>query len=881
MPEAERQPVRLADYRPPDFLIGRADLHFDLDPASTLVRSRLHLRRNPAASGRGDLVLDGEDLVLEEILVDGRPLADDRFRLDSASLTIFAPPDSLVLETVARTSPAANTRLEGLYVSGNKLCTQCEAEGFRRITWFIDRPDVLSRFQVTMAADRGRYPVLLANGNLEDSGDLSGGRHWARWVDPFPKPCYLFALVAGDLVRISDTFRTASGRDIRLEIYVEPHNRDRCGHAMWSLKKAMAWDEEVFGLECDLDQYMIVAVDDFNMGAMENKGLNIFNSRYVLASPETATDSDFENITAVIGHEYFHNWTGNRVTCRDWFQLSLKEGLTVYRDQEFTADTFSRGVKRVRDARLMTAHQFAEDAGPLAHPVRPSEYLEINNFYTLTVYEKGAELVRMFETLLGRETFIAGIRRYIEENDGTAATVEDFVRAMEEVSGRDLSAMLTWYGQAGTPDLEAETSWDREAETLTLRLSQHHQPSPGQPEKRPAPVPVSLAMFTSGGEEMTFIPPGGDDAVAAATVVLTEERGEFVFSGVRESPRVSLLRGFSAPVRLRYSQTADELALILASDNDPYARWRAGHELCSRFILAAVREGRETVGGGEAETIAAAWARLLDALPGADCDLLSLLLRVPDFDSLAGGLEDGFDPVLLATVRDNLAACLARMLAERWDMVAEEVFPPPPYRFSPETAGRRRLAWLALDYLARTGAGFGRVWDIFASADNMSDELAALTLLLHRGAPESSRAVSRFLARWENEPLLVDKLLAARVTVPEESAVAVVEEIIASPFFKDPNPNRLRAVLSSFASGNPIAFHRADGRGYRLLAGQVAAVDRKNPQTASRLFSPLSRWQRYDPVRAGLMRECIDELAAGDLSADLAEVVEKSRGLRA
>ncbi len=873
LPESEPSPIRLGDYLPPAFFVDRVDLHFDLDPGNTLVRSRLSLRANPAVDAGGDLVLDGIDLDLLEISIDERPLAVGTYCLSSQSLTVFSPGAEFTLETVVRINPAANTRLEGLYLSGGKLCTQCEAEGFRRITWFPDRPDVLARYQVTLAADRERFPVLLANGNLEDSGVLADGRHWARWRDPFAKPSYLFALVAGDLVCVRDHHRTMSGREIKLEIYVEPHNRDRCGHAMWSLKQAMAWDEAVFGLECDLDQYMIVAVDDFNMGAMENKGLNIFNSRYVLASPETATDSDFENITAVIGHEYFHNWTGNRVTCRDWFQLSLKEGLTVYRDQEFSAAVFSRGVNRIRDVRLLMAHQFAEDAGPLAHPVRPDEYFEINNFYTLTVYEKGAELVRLFATFLGRDTFIAGVKRYIVENDGTAATVEDFIHAMEAESGRDLGLMLDWYTQAGTPELYLEQEYEPRTGELTLRLEQRHRPSPGQAKKKDLVIPVTIGLLGPDGALVPFILNGREEMEAC--LVLAGAGEDFMLTGVGGEATVSALRHFSAPVRLRFRQSAVELARILVHDSDPFCRWRAGQELGGIFIKKAVRDRRDELPATEIDIIVNAWETLISQARGSDPDLLSLLLRLPDFDALANDLKD-LDPGILYRVRDNLATALGTRLAQGWRDLFAVIVPRGQYVFTPLSAGRRRLAWLCLDYLLRAGEGTDSAWQRFHGADNMSDELAGLAVLLHHRVTGAEAAAARFLGRWGNDPLLVDKFLALKVGIPAVETLDVVEDIIASSFFSSPNPNRMRAVLGAFANTNPLAFHRVDGRGYRLLAGQLKDIDRKNPQAAARLFAPFSRWRRYEPVRAGIMRREIETLRRGNLSPDLSEMVEKS-----
>ena len=875
------QPIRREDYRVPDFLIERVDLDFDLREDGTIVSSRLSVRRNPdSADQAAPLALDGEDLKLVSLALNGEALGDSGYRLERERLVIPEVPERFELAVVTEIAPHRNTTLQGLYVSQGNFFTQCEAEGFRRITFFLDRPDVMARYTTTITAEAARYPVLLSNGNPDDSGKLEGGRHWARWVDPFPKPSYLFALVAGDLVPLEDSFVTRSGRKVTLRIYVRREDLDKCGHAMASLKKAMAWDEEVFGREYDLDLFMIVAVSDFNFGAMENKGLNIFNTKYVLAQPETATDADYLGIEGVVAHEYFHNWTGNRITCRDWFQLSLKEGLTVFRDQEFSSDMNSRAVKRIADVRRLRAAQFPEDAGPTAHPVRPDSYIAIDNFYTPTVYEKGAEVVRMIRTLIGPECFRAGMDLYFERHDGQAVTCEEFVKAMEDASGVELKQFRRWYAQAGTPELAIEERWDEAGHALDLTIRQSVPPTPGQPDKAPMVIPLAMGLLDQDGSAMPAPLEGENAAQAGARVLaVTEAEQRFRFPGLARRPVPSLLRGFSAPVRLK-PPTRDRLLFLFAHDDDPFARWDAGQQLASALLLeiasAARRGERFALDPAFIEAFAATLAdERLD--PAFKAEAIGL----PSEAYLADQM-DVADPQSVFEAREAARATLAAELGDRLRPLYAALAEAGPYSIAPTAMGRRSLKNAALSYLAAPQAGAGGLELLlrqFRSGGNMTDVLAALALLADRPEPVREAAFSEFYERWQNEPLVVDKWFALQAMSRLPDTVERVRQLLKHPAFTYGTPNRVYALIANFGAGNPVRFHAPDGSGYRFVTDQVLTLDPKNPQVASRLIAPLARWRRQAKERQDLMRgELRRMLDFPQLSKHSFEIASKAMG---
>ncbi|MEW5790775.1 MAG: aminopeptidase N [Pseudomonadota bacterium] len=873
------QVIYLKDYMPPAYLVDTVDLHFELGEAVSTVRSRLGLQRNPdGGAGAPPLVLDGQALELVSVAMDGRQLALDAYAVDSERLVIAAPPAACTLEIVTRLKPQENTALEGLYKSGGNFCTQCEAQGFRRITYFPDRPDVMARYTTTIVAEQARYPVLLSNGNLVESGVLDDGRHWARWQDPFPKPSYLFALVAGDLVRIEDSFTTRSGRPVALHLYVQRQNADKCEHAMRSLKQAMQWDEDVYGREYDLDVYMIVAVDDFNMGAMENKGLNIFNSKYVLARPDTATDSDYEGIQAVIGHEYFHNWTGNRITCRDWFQLSLKEGLTVFRDQEFSADMGSRAVKRINDVKRLRSAQFPEDAGPMAHPVRPESYIEISNFYTATVYEKGAEVIRMMHTLLGPAGFRQGMDLYFERHDGQAVTTEDFVKCMEDANGADLGQFRLWYSQAGTPVLEAAGSHDAAERTYTLRVWQSCPPTPGQPEKAPMHIPLALGLLDADGCEIPLQLAGEAAPVGTSRVLnLRQTEESFCFVNVPSAPVPSLLRGFSAPVKLRMAYSDAELAFLLAHDTDPFSRWEAGQQLAGNLMLRLIDEHRAGRPLVLDPALANAYARTLQS---ADLDpaFKALALTLPA-ESYVAELMEVVDPQAIHVVREFLRRALAEALRDDWLRAYEAHRDEGPYRIDGAAIGRRSLKNLCLGYLMSLDEPDPRARCMaqFRSAGNMTDAIGALSLLANSDSAERVEALAAFYERWRHDALVVDKWFTIQATAKLPGTLDEVKRLLQHPAFELKNPNKVRALIGAFAHGNPARFHDAGGAGYAFVAEQVLRLDPLNPQVAARLVAALSRWRRFDAGRQALMRAQLERiLAAPSLSKDVYEIVAKS-----
>ena len=931
---AEPAATRLADHAPPPFLVDAVDLDFELGEERTLVRAKLKMRRNPAAPPPADPVLDGRGLDTRSVRIDGEAVSGNRIEIAAETLTIRDAPDAFVLETEVAIRPGENKSLEGLYASSGNLCTQCEAEGFRKITWFPDRPDVMARYRTRIVADPRRFPVMLSNGNDVERGALEDGRRYVVWEDPFPKPSYLFALVAGRLECVEDTFTTRSGREVALRIHVQAHNLDKCAHAMRSLKRAMRWDEDVYGLEYDLDTFMIVAVDDFNMGAMENKGLNVFNSKYVLARPDTATDADFAAIEAVIAHEYFHNWTGNRVTCRDWFQLSLKEGLTVFRDQEFSADTGSRAVKRIRDARMLRSHQFPEDAGPMAHPVRPDSYIEISNFYTLTIYVKGAEVIRMMHTLLGDAGFKAGMKLYFERHDGQAVTTDDFVAAMEDASGVDLRQFRRWYVQAGTPVLAARGVYDAARSEYVLDVEQRTPPTPGQPEKLPLHVPVRLALLGGDGGNLPLHCAEASLAGEREAVLdVREPKQAFRFSNVPACPVPSLARGFSAPVKVEVERGDDELVFLIANETDPFNRWDAVQEYSTKLMLGMIEKrlagakagagagdhrltgpgagageerrtdtgigaGRNPSGNADAGADAGQ-DRLADTGAGTDADL-------PDeFVSAVRALllDDALDPAFIAEaltlpsesnladrmetiaveaiheVREAVKATLARRLADAFVSVREANRSSAPYRFEAEDAGRRALKNLCLGYLMELDDP--AVWTDcgrqLESADNMTDALAALACFAN--SPHGwkrDRWLDWFEERWKDDPLVLDKWFSIQATSRRPGAIHRVRRLLRHRAFDIENPNRVRALIGAFCHGNQRRFHDASGEGYIFLSSYVLAIDAFNPQTAARLLGAASHWRRLDPDRRALLRAELEHVrAAPGLSKDCYEVVSK------
>ncbi len=874
---APPQTIFLKDYKSPAYLIEQVSLAFQLHDTATKVTAAASYFLNPDRNAKREpLVLYGEDVQLVDIAIDGRSLAPKEYVARDGILEIAEVPERFELKVTTIIDPLNNTSLEGLYLSNGNFCTQCEAEGFRKITYYPDRPDVLTRFRVRIEAER-TYPVLLSNGNLVDAGELPEGRHYAVWEDPFRKPSYLFALVAGDLVCIEDRYRTLSGRDVLLQIYVEERNRRFCDHAMRSLQKSMQWDEEVYGLEYDLDRYMIVAVDDFNMGAMENKGLNVFNSKYVLAHPDTATDTDFLGVESVIGHEYFHNWTGNRVTCRDWFQLSLKEGLTVFRDQEFSADMNSAAVKRIEDVRVLRQFQFPEDAGPMAHPVRPSSYVEINNFYTTTVYNKGAEVIRMMQTLLGREAFIAGVRHYLRKHDGQAATCDDFVAAMEETGQKDLSQFKNWYHQSGTPELEYAESYDPDRRTFTLSLAQSCPPTPGQPSKQPFLIPVAVGLLDQAGDDLPLQLEGEAESGGTTRVLeLTEARQDFVFVNMPIRPVVSLLRGFSAPVQLKTAISNEDLAFRLAHDPDTFNRWEAGQQLATRELL---NNYKKLATGEDAfslsQVFTGAWQTAL-ADEQVDFSFLTLLLSLPTEQYLADQLSQ-FDPALISQVRLLARRALARenrnLLKARYLAMQSG----DAYSLDPVAVGRRSLASFCLSQLMLVAGDEEETLCLgqYRQASNMTDRLAALTALVNSSSTARKEVLDDFYEQWQAYPLLLDKWFALQALAQTESVFEDVQRLLSHPRFSYANPNRVRSLVGAFTQ-NLDAFHRADGGGYRWLAEQVLLLDARNPQLAARLAGPFTRWKRLEEGRKKLMQAELERLSHATLSKDLYEIVSKS-----
>ncbi|MCT4714303.1 aminopeptidase N [Enterobacteriaceae bacterium H18W14] len=857
------------DYRAPDYSISDIDLTFDLDATKTLVTAISKVSRQ--GSAQVALRLDGGDLTLVSIHVDGK--AWEEYRLEEGALVLEQLPDNFLLTIVNEISPAANTALEGLYQSGEALCTQCEAEGFRHITWYLDRPDVLARFTTKIIADKTKYPYLLSNGNRVAGGDLENGRHWVQWQDPFPKPCYLFALVAGDFDVLRDSYKTRSGRDVVLELFVDRGNLDRAGWAMTSLKASMKWDETRFGLEYDLDIYMIVAVDFFNMGAMENKGLNIFNSKYVLARAETATDKDYLDIERVIGHEYFHNWTGNRVTCRDWFQLSLKEGLTVFRDQEFSSDLGSRAVNRIQNVRTMRAMQFAEDASPMAHPIRPDKVIEMNNFYTLTVYEKGSEVIRMLHTLLGEENFQKGMQLYFERHDGSAATCDDFVQAMEDASNVDLSHFRRWYSQAGTPIVSVRDDYNPETEQYTLTISQVTPPTAEQQEKHPLHIPFDIELYDNEGKVIP-LQKGGHPVHHVLNVTQAEQT--FVFDNVYFQPVPSLLREFSAPVKLEYKWSDQQLTFLMRHARNDFSRWDAAQSLLATYIKLNVNRSQQKQPLSLPLHVADAFrAILLDEK--IDPALAAEILTLPSQNEIAE-LFQKIDPIAIAEVHEALTRTMATELADEF-LAIYNANKLDAYRVEHADIGKRALRNICLRYLA-----FGEqelaerlVRAQYDEADNMTDAIAALSAAVAAQLPCREELLAKYDEQWHQDGLVMDKWFVLQATSPAANTLSKVRELLNHRSFSLGNPNRIRSLIGAFAAGNPAAFHAVDGSGYQFMVEMLSELNRRNPQVASRLIEPLIRLKRYDDKRQEMMRAALEQLKGlENLSGDLFEKISKA-----
>jgi aminopeptidase N len=894
MRDATPQPINLKDYTPPAFLISTVDLEVDIRDGLATVHATLKVARNlaPGAPG-GPLVLDGRNLEPVSVAIDKRALAATEYSVDSTHLTIAQVPDAFTIETVVRFDPWKNTLLEGLYATKAGLVTQCEAEGFRHITYFIDRPDVMATYAITICADKARFPRLLANGNLVAQGEgepegwfMKGeaGRHWARWEDPFPKPSYLFAMVAADLDLLEDHYTTRSGKKALLQIYVERGKLDQTGFAMRSLKSCMQWDEEVFGLELDLERFMIVAVSDFNGGAMENKGLNIFNTKYILARSDTATDFDYFSVDKVVAHEYFHNWTGNRVTCRDWFQLSLKEGLTVYRDQEYSGDEYSRPVCRIQEVRALRDRQYPEDAGPMAHAVRPDSYVEINNFYTATVYDKGAEVVRMYATILGKEGFRKGMDLYFQRHDGQAVTCDDFRAAMANANGADLAQFARWYSQAGTPVVETRGEYDARKQTYTLHVKQSCPPTAGQPEKLPFVIPLAVGLVDLDGRDMPLALDEsavfrGAKQTTSAVLAVTEAEQAFVFRDVAEHPVPSLLRGFSAPIQLKHEYSDSELTHLMAYDSDAFNRWEAGQTLITRVLLAGVerlRAGREME---IPQAFTEAVGRLLsdgsrDPAFAAEC------LQLPAENYLAECMAVA-DPDAIHGARLKFMRDIATKYRTRFEGAFRHFSVPGPYSPDAAAAGRRALRNTALAYVSTIDDATSRALAFleYRRAENMTDAMAALTCLANCVGAERERALTMFYEKWKDEALVIDKWFRVQATSYLPGTLERVKNLTTHPAFDIKNPNRARALLHAFAMDNPLHFHAADGSGYRWVAEQLVALDRLNPQVAARLARTFDRWKKYDAGRQAHARKALESVRdTAGLSGNVAEVVGRALG---
>jgi len=856
--------------------VKQLDLHFDIGPEATTVHAEMEFQLKDGKHGPHSIVLNGSNLQLLSLAVNDRLLNEGDYIVVGETLTIPDVPATCVLKSEVLIHPAANTALEGLYISGEFLLTQCEAQGFRKITWFPDRPDVMTSYRVTLVADKSDYPILLSNGNEMDRGDLPDGRHWVRWHDPFPKPAYLFALVAGDLALIEEYFITRSGRNVALKIYVEAENTDRCDHAMASLINAMRWDEDRFGLEYDLDVYHIVATNDFNMGAMENKSLNIFNTKYVLARPDTATDTDYQGIEGVIGHEYFHNWTGNRVTCQDWFQLTLKEGLTVFRDEEFSADMQSRAVKRIQVVRDLRMRQFPEDDGPMAHPIRPDHYVEINNFYTATVYQKGAAIIRMYHTLLGESGFQKGMKLYFERHDGQAVSCDDFLAAMEDANGANLEHFSRWYSQSGTPQVSVTDRYDAATRKYTLTLEQHTPPCSYQAEKQPLVLPFALALLSADGKELPLQLEGEAEAAGTSRLLVIEDtQQEFTFTNIPEAPVPSLFRDFSAPVKILYDYTSTQLATLIEHDSDAYVRWDATQRMAVNAILEQCRRQAEGLELRLDPDLVKAFRGILSDQK-ADPALLAEAMTLPDEDYLADQMKvvdvDGIHAAR-QFIRKGLAGHLEKLFAGRYAALNDGV----TYQKSPAAMARRSLKNICLSYLLETEPGELLATAQVESSDNMTDTLAAIRGLIFVDSPRAEKALEEFERKWIDDALVMDKWFIMQAIKPGKQTVNRVRELMQHPSFSIKNPNKVRALIGVFSMLNPTGFHAANGSGYRFHADRVIELDPINPQMAARMASAFNRWKRYDDGRKAMMKSELQRISSiHTLSGDVTEILNNA-----
>lgn len=881
MAENNKQPqtIYLADYRAPDFFIEDVELIFDLNETRTRVTSTMNVRRNNEAVGK-PLVLNGRALTLVSVSLNGKILDAGEFETGAEELTIAALPNEFSLEIVTEINPGENTSLGGLYTSGGNFCTQCEAEEFRKITYYLDRPDVMARFTTIIKADKKCYPVLLSNGNCVEKGEYEDGRHWIKWQDPFPKPCYLFALVAGDLACIKDTFTTQSGREVDLHIYVQHHNADKCDHAMQSLKNAMDWDEKNYGREYDLDLYMVVAVDDFNMGAMENKGLNVFNSKYVLASSDTATDQDYQGIEGVIGHEYFHNWSGNRVTCRDWFQLSLKEGFTVYRDEEFSADMGSRGVKRIEDVNILRTHQFREDSGPMAHPVRPESYQEINNFYTVTVYNKGAEVVRMLAHLVGPEGFRKGTDLYFDRFDGQAVTTDDFVAAIEEANNSDFTQFKRWYNQAGTPLLTVSQEYEQDKNIFRLRIKQSCPATPGQKKKLALHIPLAVGLLDENGNDLPVKLKGRDDSLVEATTCVLDVcdyENVFEFEDIHGKPVPSLLRGFSAPVKLETDLSDDQYYFLMGNDSDSFNRWEAGQQMAVKLVLSQIekyQKGQELA--LDQNFINAMGKTLSDSQ--LDPALIAAAITLPS-EAYVSGFMEIIDPVAVHEVH----RFMLREIAEKLKQALLDTYinnnDCSDYRTDAQSIGRRSLKNTCLKYLMvqEDSDAIKMCEQQFNAAHNMTDVIAALGCLVNSENETKDNALASFYSKWQKDTLVLDKWFSLQATSRLPDTLDKVKTLTKDAAFSIKNPNKVRALIGAFCNANPVRFHDASGEGYRFLADNIIELDVLNPQVAARMSNAFSQWRRYSENLQTQMHNQMERIVGEKgLSRDVYEVISKS-----
>ena len=867
----------LADYLVPDYLVDNVALYFDLGRAETTVRSVLSMRRNPLGQG-GDCVLDGEKLTLKSIKIDGRELQGNEYLRTDKALLISKVPEQFDLEIEVLIHPDKNTALEGLYHSGRLLCTQCEAEGFRRITYYPDRPDIMAVFTVSIEAEKADWPIMLSNGNLEQKGQLENGRHWVSWHDPHPKPSYLFALVAGDLHIQKDSFVTTSGRKVALEIYVDVENSHKCDHALMSLKQAMKWDEERYGREYDLDIFMIVAVNDFNMGAMENKGLNIFNSACVLASPETATDRDYYRIQSIVGHEYFHNWSGNRVTCRDWFQLSLKEGFTVLRDQQFSADMNSAAVQRIEDVNQLRSMQFSEDAGPMSHPVRPASFIEISNFYTVTIYEKGAEVVGMIKTIVGDIGFRKGTDLYFDRHDGQAVTTDDFVKAIEDANRVDLTQFKRWYSQAGTPQLSIATEYDSTGQRYTLTINQHCEATPGQRHKEAFHIPVALGLLDKKGNIIQLQLDGEAASNVSETRILSvkESKQQFVFINVPSEPVLSFLRGFSAPVKVNLPRTNKELTFLMANDSDSFCQWDAGQQLLINVLLQLAEKTSKGSALSLPTELVEQFGKLLKRGLSSPA-LAAKMLELPSENYLAGQKKPA-DVDAIHIARSYMKRELALSLKEDFSILYTALNTTDKYQFDAAEMAKRSLKNICLDYLVSTGDPMQaqRCLKQMKQSDNMTDTMSGLAVLVEHQGPEREHALRAFYDQWKGDRQVVDKWLAVQAQSSLKDTLLRVKSLMSHPAFNITNPNNVRSLIGQFCRNNAVNFHAIDGSGYQFLVEQILILDKLNPQIASRQMGAFNSWQQYDKKRQVMMKAALEKIAKQtDLSADVYEIVTK------